>query len=535
MIHGVKGGGMGAGSAKRVAGGSKIGAGTGGGLKGGGGSGGGMIHTGGGTMGGKGGGGGIAGGGGGGGGGGGMINHRISEDDYYYSNPTFYYAGGRKDDDDRGDDNMVSLDDYDDDYFKPSKSKNKHHDDDEDKDEDGDEDEDEEDHSGEDGENEDEEEGEAEGEGEGEEENDSDSDEEEDEGEEDNVSDTEDNIDITTSIVGISPSPTHEDHGPGATVSCSWSDSTSGASYNLTSLTMTGTSESYTYISEEGDGYEYAWNFCTHVTHTTRFASCGTSKNGAVLQTKPTDSHMCIILGDYVKSNDQSFTLIDEGDPTKGVTLSYFDGEDCASGVPRTAEIQVFCKSDTVAKVVSVTEIKTCSYRITMESVYGCPLECPTSSLSLGACSGNGDCKWDSSSHKASCSCYKGYSESDCSGGSKFLSTASGKSGYFDNSTWTISHQHYSWQYYAIFFVAVVNTIILILFMCRRGGLSGIGASFLRLLGYKDRSGYQQIPTQAEEVTASQEGGGKFRERERRITRVTERVEKGLAVAQIVV
>jgi hypothetical protein len=78
----------------------------------------------------------------------------------------------------------------------------------------------------------------------------------------------------------------------------------------------------------------------------------------------------------------------------------------------------------------------------------------------------------------------------------------------------------------------MINTGILILLMCRRGGLSGIGASILGMLGYRSRGGYEQIPTQVEEVSPLE---SKFRERRVPQGRITERTEKGIAVAQIVV
>ena len=93
----------------------------------------------------------------------------------------------------------------------------------------------------------------------------------------------------------------------------------------------------------------------------------------------------CHIIGKYdpVK-DDSSFSLLDSSDPSKGVSLTYAQGDRCESNSLtnyRMATLDVEC-ANTNMEIVSAQEPSTCDYHLVMKSYYGCPtvrdLWCPT-------------------------------------------------------------------------------------------------------------------------------------------------------------
>ena len=82
----------------------------------------------------------------------------------------------------------------------------------------------------------------------------------------------------------------------------------------------------------------------------------------------------CYILAHYDSSSHiLDYSLLDDTDPTKGISISYPSGEPCKTGgISRSATIDILC--DNVEKVVvSAQEPSHCNYHLTMKSYYGCP------------------------------------------------------------------------------------------------------------------------------------------------------------------
>ena len=60
-----------------------------------------------------------------------------------------------------------------------------------------------------------------------------------------------------------------------------------------------------------------------------------------------------------------------------------------------------------------VYEYTPCSYTLSVQSLYGCPQECPEINGQL--CSGHGLCSFDATNNKSRCYCYHSYEGNDCS------------------------------------------------------------------------------------------------------------------------
>lgn len=100
-----------------------------------------------------------------------------------------------------------------------------------------------------------------------------------------------------------------------------------------------------------------------------------TTKSGAVIQyLDRSDGYKeCHVIGRYDKTKDDlSYKLLDEKNPTKGVSMKYPLGEECPGGSFRSATIDVIC--DNVDYVIdSALEPETCDYHMVMRSYHGCP------------------------------------------------------------------------------------------------------------------------------------------------------------------
>lgn len=82
----------------------------------------------------------------------------------------------------------------------------------------------------------------------------------------------------------------------------------------------------------------------------------------------------CYVIGKYDPANDDlSYTLLDEKDPTKGISMQYASGERCKSvDRLRSVSIDLMC-SDVEMKIISAQEPSKCQYHMVVESYYGCP------------------------------------------------------------------------------------------------------------------------------------------------------------------
>ncbi len=164
-----------------------------------------------------------------------------------------------------------------------------------------------------------------------------------------------------------------------------------GAHFDLRPLQITkGTDLSYSIedgdipcTPEEEPSYDYVWNFCDSVSDASLPSYCSKmGKTGVVLQHVQYDTNLyyCYILGHFdAKKDEVTYGLLDEHDPSKGVSIRYPSGELCSPTNPyaRTATIRVEC-ANVPAVVSSAQEPSICSYELSMKSYYGCPTVCFT-------------------------------------------------------------------------------------------------------------------------------------------------------------
>ncbi len=173
--------------------------------------------------------------------------------------------------------------------------------------------------------------------------------------------------------------------------------------------------------------YTYVFNICGTVAHNvpsecqkiSNIASAGAiqiNKRGTIQE----DDDYCYIAGSY-SDKTTTLNLIDQDDPTLGLTLTYF-GDYCSGNDQRKFKIELQCADKLSPVPTHALEYKHCEYTITVPSVYGCPMECPVSNRHL--CGGNGHCAYDSDLESAKCFCNKGYSGKDCSSSSSSSSSS---------------------------------------------------------------------------------------------------------------
>ena len=207
-------------------------------------------------------------------------------------------------------------------------------------------------------------------------------------------------------------------------ISCQWTSKT-GSSFNVQALTITSQNE-LSYLIKDGDipctpevepTYSYLWNFCADVTKSSYpgdICDSATQMGAAIQYLNRSDGYQeCNVIGKYdANKDDTNFSLLNEKDPSKGLSIKYASGDKCPSGQLRSATIDVTC--DNVKKIIlSALEPEKCAYHMTMKSYYGCPTECPITSN--GLCNSHGHCSYDTTNKKPYCYCNYGWYGPSCS------------------------------------------------------------------------------------------------------------------------
>ena len=130
----------------------------------------------------------------------------------------------------------------------------------------------------------------------------------------------------------------------------------------------------------EEPSFNYAWNFCKDITKATVPDACsslGKSTGVALQWLEIGEDKDCYIIGHYdATQDDLYYSLLDNQDPSKGISMKYPSGENCkGTRIPRSATIDIQC-SNTPYKIISAQEPSSCSYHLVMKSYYGCPAVC---------------------------------------------------------------------------------------------------------------------------------------------------------------
>lgn len=147
---------------------------------------------------------------------------------------------------------------------------------------------------------------------------------------------------------------------------CTWT-SASGTFYDLTSMKQS--SNDYRWHDEK---YEFLVNVCADTHETCKIAS---KKPGMAVQydkSQGLQGDKCFILG----GGSPVWSLLQEGDPKKGVQVRYEMGEGCITGGnrPRTMSLKISCKEGQHhPELVKVIETSVCNYEGHFEAAQGCP------------------------------------------------------------------------------------------------------------------------------------------------------------------
>lgn len=106
--------------------------------------------------------------------------------------------------------------------------------------------------------------------------------------------------------------------------------------------------------------------------------------------------------------------LLDEDDPTGGVSLTYKNGELCDGTLMRSLTINLLCKDEEDVPDRVVVE-QDCHYTVEYPTLMACPLQCPLGVTNRQLCSGHGRCEFDALAGHPRCLCNEGYFTADCS------------------------------------------------------------------------------------------------------------------------
>lgn len=206
---------------------------------------------------------------------------------------------------------------------------------------------------------------------------------------------------------------------------CTW-NSGSGATFDLSPLTdSAGYHVLDKFAGHSAENYTYYFNVCGNVNP----PGAGPQKNGDACQTTvgsdgvaasgPAPAfqvanweNRCYRLANA--DEGPVFGLIEDANPSYGVTLTYPDGEACSSGTKRSLKLVLVCDADvsTVSGSVAVEEVGYCSYEVFLRTAYGCPVECPIINNQL--CNGHGICGYNTDSNRAACYCNVGWAGIGC-------------------------------------------------------------------------------------------------------------------------
>jgi hypothetical protein len=111
--------------------------------------------------------------------------------------------------------------------------------------------------------------------------------------------------------------------------------------------------------------------------------------------------------------------VLDINYPSRGVVMTYLGGDAlfCPPGQARTMSLEIVCANVVGVPAsynqVSVREENTCSYRVQLPSIAGCPLEC-RAPADAAVCSAHGVCGYNTDASKSQCYCFDGYTGALC-------------------------------------------------------------------------------------------------------------------------
>lgn len=179
------------------------------------------------------------------------------------------------------------------------------------------------------------------------------------------------------------------------------------AGYNSTDV--------YFRSSDHSRPFTYFFNVCNS---TTLPPECTGDKNTAAYQivnnSLTNRTNECYPLGSAAEAH---WTYVSGDNAAVGVQLTYYAGAPCRDmpGSNRKFTIEFACVHELSAlpPVSTVHEDQACAYKLTIESIWGCPTECHSADHS-GVCGGHGICAVDTGTKRSRCFCNAGKGGPDC-------------------------------------------------------------------------------------------------------------------------
>jgi hypothetical protein len=187
-----------------------------------------------------------------------------------------------------------------------------------------------------------------------------------------------------------------------------------GASFDLRPL-KAGPKSSYRVrdlIDSVERNYTYVFNVCENALPPVPLCESRPSGSGPGPAFQLFNDGKCKRLG---KDKDSmKWDLIDKEDPTRGVQLTYLQGDKCEihPELDRSMTIKFICSSRWGKVPDRKVGEENCQYELEFETIFGCPLECPFSGRQL--CGGHGFCDFDNDLNAPRCFCEQNWHGADC-------------------------------------------------------------------------------------------------------------------------
>lgn len=181
--------------------------------------------------------------------------------------------------------------------------------------------------------------------------------------------------------------------------------------------------------------YSYFINVCGNVDpatlpYTGNQNNCSYTYGGANVLTGPSPAFQvanwpvpftdqCHRLGYTLNSTNIKYSLYDTTNPSRGVSITYMGGDQCAGGNGRSLKLWLLCDPDAynIPDSELVQETGSCNYEIFVNSAFGCPAECPVTQDPVNGrslCSNHGLCDFDAAIQNSRCFCNTGWEGRDC-------------------------------------------------------------------------------------------------------------------------
>jgi hypothetical protein len=116
--------------------------------------------------------------------------------------------------------------------------------------------------------------------------------------------------------------------------------------------------------------------------------NCGSSGTAVAIQ--KTKTSVCTATLAVSQAETMPAEYLDASDPSKGIAVTFKDGDSCLFGIPRTTIFNLNCKNDkTILTSADEVPVGSCTYIFDFDTRYACP-KSVKESMSSGGDTGSG-------------------------------------------------------------------------------------------------------------------------------------------------